>query len=134
MSKPLTESVLRRLTSEALVTYLGQAETFECTIHPGCCSVSTGEPVADLNYIIAGHGALNAVQAAAKAPLSVASRTTQPALRPGWPGCVSSAASSGSGLKAPPAKAPRRHRFLLAAGQAARLLSLSATQRSSVGA
>ena len=29
MSKPLTESVLRRLTSEALVTYLGQAEKFE---------------------------------------------------------------------------------------------------------
>lgn len=57
MSKPLTESVLRRLTSEALVSYLGQAEKFECTMHPGCCSATTGEPVADLNYIVAGHGA-----------------------------------------------------------------------------
>jgi ribosomal protein S18 acetylase RimI-like enzyme len=57
MTKPLTESVLRRLMSEALVTYLGQAEKFECTIHPGCCSASTGEPVADLNYIVAGNGA-----------------------------------------------------------------------------
>jgi hypothetical protein len=57
MSKPLTESVLRRLTSEALVTYLGQADQFECTLRPGCCSVTTGEPVADLNYIVAGHRA-----------------------------------------------------------------------------
>ena len=57
MTKPLTESVLRRLTSEAFVTYLGQAERFECTLRPGCCSVTTGEPVADLNYIVAGHGA-----------------------------------------------------------------------------
>lgn len=57
MSKPLTESVLRRLTSEAFVTYLGQADQFECTLRPGCCSVTTGEPVADLNYIVGGHGA-----------------------------------------------------------------------------
>jgi len=57
MRKPLTESVLRRLTSEALATYLGQAEKFECSMHPGCCSVTTGEPVADLNYIVAGQGA-----------------------------------------------------------------------------
>jgi GNAT superfamily N-acetyltransferase len=57
MSKPLTESVLCRLTSQALVTYLGQAERFECILHPGCCSVTTGEPVADLNYIVAGNRA-----------------------------------------------------------------------------
>ena len=57
MSKPLTESVLRRLTSEALVSYLGQAAQFECTLRPGCCSATTGEQVADLNYIVAGDGA-----------------------------------------------------------------------------
>ena len=57
MTKPLTESVLRPLTSEAFVTYLGQADQFECLLRPGCCSVTTGEPVADLNYIVAGHGA-----------------------------------------------------------------------------
>ena len=54
MSKPLTESVLRRLASEALVTYLGHAEKFEFTMHPGCCSALTGEPVADLNYVVVG--------------------------------------------------------------------------------
>ena len=57
MSKPLTESILRRLASEALVTYLGHAEEFEFTMHPGCCSALTGEPVADLNYVVVGRGA-----------------------------------------------------------------------------
>jgi ribosomal protein S18 acetylase RimI-like enzyme len=57
MSKPLTESVLRRLTSEALVTYLGHAEKFEVTMHPGACAGITGEAVADLNYVVAGRGA-----------------------------------------------------------------------------
>jgi ribosomal protein S18 acetylase RimI-like enzyme len=57
MTKPLADSVLRRLTCEALVTYLGQAEKFECTMHPGCCSATTGEPVADLNYLVAGRSA-----------------------------------------------------------------------------
>ena len=57
MSKPLTESVLRRLTTEALVSYLGQSKRFELTMHPGCCLALTGEPVADLNYLVAGRGA-----------------------------------------------------------------------------
>ncbi len=57
MSKPLTESVLSRLTAEALVTYLGQSDRFELTMHPGCCLGLTGEPVADLNYLVAGRGA-----------------------------------------------------------------------------
>jgi GNAT superfamily N-acetyltransferase len=57
MTKPLTESVLRGLTSEAFVTYLGLADDFVCILRPGWCSVTTGEPVADLNYIVAGHGA-----------------------------------------------------------------------------
>ena len=55
--KPLTESVLRRLTSEALVTAFGQAEKFECTLHPGCTLALTGEPIADMNYVVAGRGA-----------------------------------------------------------------------------
>ncbi|MHB1475034.1 MAG: hypothetical protein ACYCV4_15725 [Dermatophilaceae bacterium] len=57
MSKPLTESVLRRLTAEALASYLGQSKSFELVIHPGCCLAFTGEPVADLNYLVAGRGA-----------------------------------------------------------------------------
>ena len=57
MAKLLTESVLRRLTSEACLTYLGQAEKFELTMYPGCCSATTGEQVADLNYVVAGSGA-----------------------------------------------------------------------------
>jgi ribosomal protein S18 acetylase RimI-like enzyme len=57
MSKPLTESVLRRLTSESFVTYLGQAETFESAMHPGVSSAITGEAVADLNYVVAGRRA-----------------------------------------------------------------------------
>ena len=57
MSKPPTESVLRRLTSESFVAYLGQAETFESAMHPGVSSALTGEPVADLNYLVAGRGA-----------------------------------------------------------------------------
>jgi ribosomal protein S18 acetylase RimI-like enzyme len=57
MTKLLTESVLRRLTAESFVTYLGHAETFESGMHPGVSSALTGEPVADLNYVVAGRGA-----------------------------------------------------------------------------
>ena len=57
MSKPLTEPVLRRLSSEALVTYLGHAERFECTVGPGVFAGLTGEAVADLNYVVVGRGA-----------------------------------------------------------------------------
>ena len=57
MPKPLTGSVLSRLAAEALATYLGQAELFVLAMHPGCCLVLSGEPVADMNYLVAGRGA-----------------------------------------------------------------------------
>lgn len=65
MSKPLTESVIRRLTTEALGSYLGQAEAFELTMGPGSALALTGEPVADLNYLIAGRRAAEADRFAA---------------------------------------------------------------------
>ena len=54
MPKPLTGSVLSRLAAEALATCLGQAEAFEVAMHPGCCLVLSGEPVADVSYLVAG--------------------------------------------------------------------------------
>ena len=57
MPKPLTGSVLSRLAAEALATYLGQAEAFEVAMHPGCCLVRSGEPVADVNYLVARRAA-----------------------------------------------------------------------------
>jgi len=54
LPKPLTGSVLSRLAAEALATCLGQAEAFEVAMHPGCCLVLSGEPVADVNYLVAG--------------------------------------------------------------------------------
>ncbi len=52
--KPLTESVLQRLTGQALATYFEQAQSFELAMQPGCCLAFAGEPVADLNYLVAG--------------------------------------------------------------------------------
>ena len=57
MPKPLTESVLKRLTTEALTSFLGQAENFEAVLYPGCDLTLCNEPVADLNYLVAGSGA-----------------------------------------------------------------------------
>ena len=57
MSKPLTESVLRRLTAEAFVSFLGQSERFEAVLRPGVVLVLCNEPVADLNCLVAGRGA-----------------------------------------------------------------------------
>ena len=57
MSKPLTESVLRRLTAEAFVSFLSESEKFEAVAHPGCTMALCNEPVADLNGIIVGRGA-----------------------------------------------------------------------------
>ena len=57
MNNELTDAVLFRLTSEALLTYLGHAETFEFTMQPGCASALSGVSVADLNYVVAGPGA-----------------------------------------------------------------------------
>jgi GNAT superfamily N-acetyltransferase len=53
----MTESVLYRLTTEALVAFLGQSEKFECVLSPGVELALCNEPVADLNYVVAGRGA-----------------------------------------------------------------------------
>jgi ribosomal protein S18 acetylase RimI-like enzyme len=55
--KPLTEAVLRRLTNEALVSFLGQAEGFEAAARPGLQLALANEPVADMNMLVAGKGA-----------------------------------------------------------------------------
>jgi hypothetical protein len=55
--KPLTESVLRRLTGEALLTFLGEAERFEAMAGPGLQLVLSNEPIADMNMLVAGAGA-----------------------------------------------------------------------------
>lgn len=57
MTTTFTDSLLCRLTSEALLAGFGQAAAFDFRMVPGCASVSTGVPVADLNYVIAGQGA-----------------------------------------------------------------------------
>ncbi len=57
MLKPLTESVLRRLTAEAFVSFLAESEKFEAVAHPGCTMALCNEPVADLNGIVVGRGA-----------------------------------------------------------------------------
>jgi ribosomal protein S18 acetylase RimI-like enzyme len=55
--KTLTESVLRRLTSEVFATYLGHAARFEMVARAGWSATFTMEPTADLNYVVAGRGA-----------------------------------------------------------------------------
>lgn len=57
MTHPLTESVLRRLTAEAFLSFLSESEKFEAVVSPGCAMALCNEPVADLNGIIVGHGA-----------------------------------------------------------------------------
>jgi len=56
-SKPLSEAVLRRLTNDAVTTFLGEAERYEATARRGLQSVLSNEPVADMNMLIAGAGA-----------------------------------------------------------------------------
>ena len=55
--KPLTEAVLRRLTNDAVTTFLGEAERFEATARPGLQLALSNEPVADMNMLIVGAGA-----------------------------------------------------------------------------
>lgn len=55
--KPLNESVLRRLTNEALCSLLGQAAGFEARARPGLQLVLSNEPVADMNMLVVGAGA-----------------------------------------------------------------------------
>ena len=57
MTHPLTESVLRRLTAEAFLSFLSESEKFEAVVSPGCAMALCNEPVADLNGIVVGRGA-----------------------------------------------------------------------------
>lgn len=56
-SKPLSEAVLRRLTNDALTTFLGQAALYEAAARPGLQLALSNEPVADLNMLVVGAGA-----------------------------------------------------------------------------
>jgi GNAT superfamily N-acetyltransferase len=58
MTKPLTESVLRRLSSAGLAAFLGQAEKFEAVLRPGCDLILSNEPIADMNALVVGPGAV----------------------------------------------------------------------------
>jgi ribosomal protein S18 acetylase RimI-like enzyme len=56
-SKPLSEAVLRRLTNDAVTTFLCEAERYEAAARPGLQLALSNEPVADMNMLIAGAGA-----------------------------------------------------------------------------
>ena len=56
-SKPLSAAVLRRLTNDAVTTFLGEAERFEAAARPGLQLALSNEPVADMNMLVAGAGA-----------------------------------------------------------------------------
>jgi len=56
-SRPLTESVLRRLTNDALTTFLGEAANYEAAARPGLQLSLTNEPIADMNMLVVGAGA-----------------------------------------------------------------------------
>jgi predicted N-acetyltransferase YhbS len=43
--------------NDAMLNLLGQSPKAEFVSYPGCCLALTGEPVADMNYVIAGRGA-----------------------------------------------------------------------------
>lgn len=58
-SKPLGEAVLRRLTNDAVTTFLGEAERYEAAARPGLQLALSNEPVADMNMVIVGAGADN---------------------------------------------------------------------------
>ena len=55
--KPLSETILRRLTNNALTTFLGEAAHYEAAARPGLQLVLSNEPVADMNMLIVGAGA-----------------------------------------------------------------------------
>lgn len=55
-SKPLSEAVLRRLTNDAVTTFLGEAERYEAAARPGLQLAFSNEPVADMNMVIVGAG------------------------------------------------------------------------------
>lgn len=56
-SKTLSESVLRRLTNDAITTFLGESEHYEAAARPGLQLALSNEPVADMNMLVVGAGA-----------------------------------------------------------------------------
>ena len=57
VSKPLSEAVLRRLTNDAITTFLGEAAHYEAAARPGLQLALSNEPVADMNMLVVGAGA-----------------------------------------------------------------------------
>ena len=57
VSKALSEAVLRRLTNDALTTFLGEAVNYEAAARPGLQLALSNEPVADMNMLVVGAGA-----------------------------------------------------------------------------
>jgi len=55
--KTLSESVLRRLTSDALTTFLSESAAYEAAAGPGLQLALSNEPVADMNMLVVGAGA-----------------------------------------------------------------------------
>jgi len=55
--KALSEAVLRRLTNDALTTFLGEAARYEAVARPGLQLTLSNEPVADMNMLVVGAGA-----------------------------------------------------------------------------
>lgn len=56
-SKSLSQSVLRRLTNDAVTTFLGEATLYEAAARPGLQLALSNEPVADMNMLVVGAGA-----------------------------------------------------------------------------
>ncbi len=56
-SKALSEAVLRRLTNDAITTFLGEAAQYEAAARPGLQLALSNEPVADMNMLVVGAGA-----------------------------------------------------------------------------
>ncbi len=56
-SKALSESVLRRLTNDAVTTFLGESVSYQSVARPGLQLALSNESVADMNMLIVGAGA-----------------------------------------------------------------------------
>lgn len=59
----ITPATLMQLVPQAMVTYLGCAPKFEASCRAGIWTTLCGEPVADLNYVIATSDAPEAIEA-----------------------------------------------------------------------
>jgi GNAT superfamily N-acetyltransferase len=55
--KALSEAVLRRLTNDAVTTFLGESARYEAAARPGLQLALCNEPVADMNMLVVGAGA-----------------------------------------------------------------------------